>query len=144
MQPSHALTDRHAADLAWGERCRGAYAWRSLTASGAIVAFGSDAPIEALRPLDAFAAAVHRAAPGGTSWRPEERLSPIEALHALTSGPAYAAGMERRVGRLAPGYHADLTVLDRDPIACPPEEAHTINVVATMVGGRWVHGRPPW
>ncbi|MDX6378974.1 MAG: hypothetical protein QOE98_3277, partial [Gaiellaceae bacterium] len=55
-----------------------------------------------------------------------------------------AAGWERRLGRLAPGYEADLVVLDDDPFTCPPERIASIGVVATMVGGRWVHGRPPW
>ncbi len=51
---------------------------------------------------------------------------------------------ERRLGRLLPGYAADLVVLERDPVTCPPDEIAGIGVVATMVGGRWVHGRPPW
>jgi predicted amidohydrolase YtcJ len=45
---------------------------------------------------------------------------------------------------LLPGYAADLVVLERDPLTCPPDEIGLIGIVATMVGGRWVHGRPPW
>jgi predicted amidohydrolase YtcJ len=51
---------------------------------------------------------------------------------------------ERRRGKLLPGYYADLVVLDRDPLDCLPEKLSETTVVATMVGGRWVHGGPPW
>jgi len=56
----------------------------------------------------------------------------------------YPPGDERRRGRLLPGYLADLVVLSRDPLECPPDELDTVEVVATMVGGRWVHNPPPW
>ena len=58
--------------------------------------------------------------------------------------PAWLAGDERRRGKLLPGFLADLVVLDRDPVACPPDELPELEVVATMVGGRWVHNPPPW
>ena len=51
---------------------------------------------------------------------------------------------EHRRGKLVPGYFADLVVLDRDPVAIPPEELPEVHVVATMVGGRWTHNPPPW
>jgi len=56
----------------------------------------------------------------------------------------WLTGDERRRGTLLPGYFADLVVLDRDPLECPPEELGEIEVVATMLGGRWVHNPPPW
>jgi predicted amidohydrolase YtcJ len=43
-----------------------------------------------------------------------------------------------------PGYYADLVVLNRDPLSCPPEELGELEVVATMLGGRWLHNPPPW
>ena len=67
-----------------------------------------------------------------------------EALRATTVNPARLAGDERRRGKLVPGFLADLVVLDRDPLAVPPEELREVQVVATMVGGRWVHNPPPW
>ena len=67
-----------------------------------------------------------------------------QALIASTVNAAWLAGDERRRGKLLPGYLADLVVLDRDPLACEPEELRDVNVVATMVGGRWVHNPPPW
>ena len=78
------------------------------------------------------------------AWRPEEAVTIDQALHASTVAPAWLAGDERRRGTLVPGRLADLVVLDRDPVECPPEELGSIEVVATMVGGRWVHNPPPW
>ena len=78
------------------------------------------------------------------AWRPEEAVTVEQALHASTVAPAWLAGDERRRGTLVPGRLADLVVLDRDPVECPAAELGTIGVVATMVGGRWVHNPPPW
>ena len=60
------------------------------------------------------------------------------------STPAWLTGDERRRGKLLPGYLADLVVLDRDPLAIPADELPEVQVVATMVGGRWTHNPPPW
>ena len=67
-----------------------------------------------------------------------------EALHATCIAPAWLAGDEHRRGRLLPGYHADLVVLDGDLLDCEPEELSEVGVVATMVGGAWTHNPPPW
>ena len=67
-----------------------------------------------------------------------------QALHATCVAPAWLTGDERRRGKLLPGYLADLVVLDRDPLERPADELGEIEVVATMVGGRWVHNPPPW
>jgi hypothetical protein len=77
-------------------------------------------------------------------WRPEEAVTVEQALHAATVVPAWLAGDERRRGKLLPGFLADLVVLDRDPVTTPAEELAEVGVVATMVGGRWVHNPPPW
>jgi predicted amidohydrolase YtcJ len=58
--------------------------------------------------------------------------------------PAWLASDEHRRGKLLPGFYADLVVLDRDPFELPPEELDAVQVVATMVGGRWTHNPPPW
>ena len=80
------------------------------------------------------------ASPGGQS-----RRSTVEqALAASTVNPAVLSGDERRRGTLVPGRLADLVVLDRDPLTCPPDELREVEVVATMVAGRWVHSPPPW
>ena len=144
VQFSHAPSDRDLADRFWEGRSEGAYAYRSLVASGATVANGSDAPIEELDPLLGLRAGVTRTLDGRPGWHPEEALTIEEALRASTVAPAWLSGDERRRGRLVPGCLADLVVLDRDPLACLPAELGEVHVVATMLGGRWVHSGPPW
>lgn len=143
VQLSHAPSDRDLAERFWPGK-DGAYAYRSLWDSGALVANGSDAPIEELDPLAGIRAGVLRTLDGRPAWRPEQALTVQQALEATTVTPAWLTGDERRRGRLLPGYLADLVVLDRDPLACPPEELAEVRVVATMLGGRWVHNPPPW
>ena len=108
------------------------------------VANGSDAPVEELDPLAGIAAGVLRTIDERPSWRAEQAVTVEQALHATCVAPAWLARDERRRGRLLPGYLADLVVLDRDPLAIEPEELRDVQVVATMVGGRWVHNPPPW
>jgi predicted amidohydrolase YtcJ len=79
-----------------------------------------------------------------TAWRGDDAVNVEQALHAATVAPAWLAGDERRRGKLLPGFAADLVVLDRDPVAIPSDELAEVQVVATMVGGRWVHNPPPW
>ena len=120
------------------------YAFRSLLDSGALVANGSDAPVEELDPLAGLAAGVLRTIDERPAWHPEQTLTVEQALHAATVAPAWLTGDERRRGRLLPGFLADLVVLDRDPLEVEPDELPSLQVVATMVGGRWVHNPPPW
>jgi predicted amidohydrolase YtcJ len=138
VQFSHAPSDRDLADRYWAGMTDRAYAYRSLWEAGAVVANGSDAPIEDLDPLAGIRAGVLR------DWHPEQRLTVEQALEATIVTPAWLAGEERRRGKLLPGFVADLVVLDRDPVACRPEELSDVHVVATMLGGRWVHNPPPW
>jgi hypothetical protein len=144
VQFSHAPSDRDLAERFWPGRVDGAYAFRSLWGSGALVANGSDAPVEELDPLGGIAAGVLRTIDERPAWRPQEALTVEQALHAQIVAPAWLSGDERRRGRLLPGFLADLVVLDRDPLAIEPEELREVQVVATMVGGRWVHNPPPW
>jgi predicted amidohydrolase YtcJ len=144
VQFMHAPSDRDLAERFWGDRLDGAYAFRSLWDSGAVVANGSDAPVEELDPLAGIRAGVLRTLDGRPAWRPEEALTIEQALQATTVNPAWLAGDERRRGRLLPGFLADLVVLDRDPVTTPLEQLGEISVVAAMVGGRWVHNPPPW
>jgi predicted amidohydrolase YtcJ len=138
VQFSHAPSDRDLADRFWAGKTDRAYAYRSLWDSGALVANGSDAPIEELDPWAGVCAGVLR------DWHPEQRLTIDEALQATTVNAAWLAGDERRRGKLIPGFLADLVVLDRDPFELPEEELVSVQVVATMLGGRWTHHPPPW
>jgi len=144
VQFSHGPSDRDVADLFWGELTCGAYAYRSLLDSGAVVANGSDAPIEELDPLAGIRAGVLRTLDDRPGWHPEQALTVEEALHATCVTPAWLTGEEHRRGKLLPGYYADLVVLDRDPLDCEPDELGEVGVVATMVGGAWTANPPPW
>jgi len=144
VQFSHAPSDRDLAERFWAGMLEGAYAYRSLQEAGALVVNGSDAPIEELDPLLGIRAGVTRTLDGRPPWHPEQALSVEEALRATTLSPAWLSRDEHRRGRLVPGQLADLVVLDRDPLTCPHEELAHVQVVATMLGGRWVHNPPPW
>ncbi|HMD89783.1 MAG TPA: amidohydrolase family protein [Anaerolineaceae bacterium] len=142
MQPIHATSDMLIADLHWGKRAAFSYTWQSLLGRGVHLAFGSDAPVESPNPFWGLHAAVTRrradGSPGAEGWYPEQRLTLLEALNAYTQGAAYAAGLENRLGKLEPGYFADLIVLDLDPFSIPAQEIYRIKPEATMVGGKWV------
>jgi hypothetical protein len=145
MQPIHATSDMRMADAFWGERSRLAYALKTQLQHGARLALGSDAPVESPNPfLGLHAAVTRRRADGSPSpegWYPDQRLTMAEAWEGFTLGPAYAANMENRLGRLAPDYLADLIALNpsQDPFTGSPDELLTMQSSATMVGGEWVY-----
>jgi predicted amidohydrolase YtcJ len=126
IQPSMAVTDAPVAERLWADRLDGAYAYRSLHASGARLALGSDAPVEEMDPLLGLRDAVLR------EWRSHEALELQAALEALTVTPAWLEGAEQERGRLKPGMLADLAILDRDPF----DDLAGARVVDTWLGGR--------
>lgn len=142
MQPVHCTADMSFVPRRLGEeREKGSYAWKSLLDAGAMLAFGSDWPIESMNPMEGVHAAVTRTRADGTpagGWNSQECISVEEALCAYTRGAAYAAGWEKRMGEIAEGKLADLCVLNRDPFTCPPAELHDLKVVRTLVGGKTV------
>lgn len=141
MQPIHCTQDYEVADRLWGERNVGAYAWRSLLNSGAVLAFGSDAPVESLNPWLSVHAAVTRQRPNGQpegGWYPEQRLSVEEAIWGFTGGVAYAGGASDEQGKLAPGYLADIAVLSDDPFKVDPSALHRIGAEITLLEGKVV------
>jgi hypothetical protein len=144
VQFSHAPSDRDLADRFWAGKTDGAYAYRSLWDTGALLANGSDAPIEELDPWAGICAGVLRTIDERPAWHPEQRVTLEEALSATTVNPAWLARDERRRGKLIPGFLADLVVLDRNPFELSPEELPDVRVVATMLGGRWIFNPPPW
>lgn len=139
VQPTHAVADRDLVDRYWGSRGRYAYAFRSLMRAGAVLAFGSDLPVDVMDPLAGIRAAVFRAKDGrDRSWYPEERLSAVEAVRAYTWGSCYALGEEGRRGTLVPGMLADFVVLSHDIMQGGLEECR---VDMTVVGGEVVFDR---
>jgi predicted amidohydrolase YtcJ len=141
MQPIHATGDWELVERYWGKRGRWAYHFRLQAEQGVPLAFGSDAPVESIDPIAGIHAAVTRrradGSPGPDGFYPDARMSVAQALAAYTIGPAYAAGLEHTLGRLMPGYLADLVVLDRDPHQEAPDALLDTQVLATMVGGEW-------
>lgn len=140
MQPIHAAADWRAADAHWGQRCRHAYAWRDLLESGATLAFGTDAPVEAMEPLENLSAATTRVDPSGepaNGWYPEQRLPLHDAVKAYTLGSATAERANSR-GALRVNNDADFVVLSLDPFQLPPEALRETRVELTVVGGKTV------
>jgi len=142
MQPTHCTSDMPWAPDRLGERrLEGAYAWRRMLGAGVRLAFGSDFPVEDANPMLGVYAAVTTQDLAGVpakGYRPSEKLSIWEALRGFTSDAAYAASMEREVGRLAVGYRADLAVFDRDLTSVPTQSIPQASCVLTMVSGQVV------
>ncbi|OQY18933.1 MAG: hypothetical protein B6I34_10155 [Anaerolineaceae bacterium 4572_32.1] len=145
VQPLHATQDMLMADAHWGARSAGAYAFRSLLDSGAVLAFGSDSPIEDLNVIKGIHAAVTRrradGSPGPEGWYPEQRLSVAQALHAYTAGAAYAGGEEKLRGSVSAGKLADLVVLSQNIFEIDPMAILETEVMATMFDGEFVYAR---
>ena len=143
MQPVHQTSDRTMAEARLGpDRLGGAYAWRSIAATGAPLAFGSDAPVESPDPFSGLAAAFTRTDAAGQpfgGWRAEESVSREDALAAFTRDAAFAGFAEGRFGQLVVGERADFVLVDRDPLLATPEQLRATRVLQTWIGGRQVY-----
>lgn len=139
MQPSHAIGDLHFAPARLGaKRLKGAYAWQSLLATGAIIAGGSDAPVEKGEALEEFYAAVHRhdrKGFAGDGWHLEEAVNRAQALTMFTSAPAYAVFREGDLGTLAVGKRADVSVFSVDLMTAAPSAIEAARPLMTIVDG---------
>jgi predicted amidohydrolase YtcJ len=142
MQPVHVMTDIPAAERHWGrDRSRGAYPFAPLQRAGMTLAFGSDVPVESCDPRLGLFAAVRRVGWDGApaeGWWMENAVTAEQALRAYTEGPAVAAGLEHRQGRLLPGYDADLVAWDVDPLEAEPDAIRGMRCLLTMAGGEVV------
>lgn len=143
MQPSHAISDLFFAPSRLGpERIGGAYAWRSLLDAGAMIAGGSDAPVERGEPMIEFYAAVARRPLEGfadANWHLDQRVSRAEALKMFTMAPAYAAFEEKERGSIKAGKRADFTVLSADIMQIPEAEILKTRAVMTIISGEVVY-----
>ena len=137
MQPIHCTSDGPWVPVRLGDdRAReGAYMWRDLLDSGAVIASGTDAPVERVDPLASYYAAVTRRLPNGTDFYPAQNMTREEALRVYTLDAAYAAFEEDIKGSLEPGKLADITVLSKDILEVPAEEILETKVLYTIVGG---------
>jgi predicted amidohydrolase YtcJ len=139
MQPSHAIGDLYFAPARLGKaRLHEGYRWKDMLDSGAVVAAGSDAPVEVGDPRIEFYAAVYRHSLTGfanADWHLEEAVSRAQALKMLTWAPAYAAFAENARGTLEAGKKADVTVFSKDLMTIAPAEILTAETVLTVVDG---------
>jgi predicted amidohydrolase YtcJ len=144
MQPSHAIGDLFFAPSRLGlKRLEGAYAWQSLLKTGAIIAGGSDAPVERGEPMIEFYAAVARKSLKGESlegWHPEQAFTRELALKMFTLWAAYAAFEERDKGSIDVGKLADLTILSQDIMKIPEADILKTRNLMTVIGGEVVFG----
>ena len=138
MQGIHATSDGPWVVPRLGEKraSEGAYVWRSLIDSGALIGNGSDAPVEDLDPLLGYYATVTRVLNDGSTFYPEQCMTREEALESFTINNAYAAFEEEKKGSLTPGKLADIAVLSKDILTIPAEEILETRVVYTIVGGK--------
>ena len=146
MQGSHQTSDMYwvPARLGWS-RAQGAYAWRSLLATGVVIPNGSDFPVEAVNPLISFKAFITRQDADGYpagGWFPAQRTTREEALLSITMWPAHAAFMEKESGSLTAGKFADFVVLDQDIMSVGADDILKTQVIMTVLGGKAVYKRP--
>jgi len=139
IQSTHATSDKNMAEDRVGpQRIKGGYAWRRLLESGAVLANGSDFPVELSNPFHGLYAAVTRQGRDGEpegGWHADQALTREEALHSFTLAAAYAANQEAILGSLEPGKWADFIVIDRDYFEVPSSEIDDIMVLQTWIGG---------
>lgn len=132
------------------ERTNWQYPFRTLHATGAHLAAGSDWPVTTANPFHALHVAVTRLPPPGEGsgaeepFLPEQRLDLATAFDAYTIGSAYLNHAERETGSIDTGKLADLVVVDRDPFAGPPADVGTVRVLATYVDGAQVFANASW
>ncbi len=138
MQGIHCTSDAPFVLERLGEKRaqEGAYAWQKLMKTGAIIANGTDAPVEDVDPIPSYYASVSRKLKDGKVFFPDQRMSRMEALKSYTINGAYAAFEEGNRGSLKPGKYADITVLSKDILTIPEDEIPTAKVVYTIVGGQ--------
>jgi predicted amidohydrolase YtcJ len=135
VQPAHLLDDRDVTAHCWPDRADRCFPLRSLLDAGVTLAMGSDAPVAALDPWLAMAAAVHRSADEREPWNSAESLTAAEALAAGTDGQT----------TVAPGSRGDIVLLDDDPLrefgdsATTGKHLRDMRVAATLVAGRPTH-----
>jgi predicted amidohydrolase YtcJ len=142
VQPVHCITDIDQAERVWHTRRDHAYPWKSLLDAGALVAFGSDAPIEPPDVSAALHAAVYRTRFDGSpdgGYTAGERMTLDQAVAAYTEVPAKLSGVWPHVGRLGAGARADLVIWDRDLHAAGREGLRDARVRKTMIDGQTVY-----
>ncbi len=137
MQGVHATSDGPWVDKKLGATRvkNGAYVWQSLMKTGAIIANGTDVPVEDINPIASFYSSVARITNTGARFLPEQRMTRDQALRSYTLNNAYATFWEKELGSLSVGKLADITILDRDIMTIPEAQIPAARVLYTIVGG---------
>lgn len=142
VQPYHISTDIHTTDASLNGRGKQSFLFKSLLNQQAQIIFGSDAPVVPPNPFFGIYAAVARKNLfDDPSWYPAESLAIQEAITAYSVAPPLSIGMGNKLGRLAPGYYADMIVLDKNPVNISINTMKNILPVATIVNGEWVYSQ---
>ncbi len=144
VQPVHLRSDAPIARRAWGARADLAFPLAGLVRGGALIPFGTDAPVEPIDPWPGIAAAVARRdplRPADPLLGAEEAIGLARAIRAACLDPAQVAGEEDR-GRLVPGHRADLLIVPLTALtdATDPAELAATRPIATLIDGELVHG----
>ena len=143
MQGIHCTSDAPYVVARLGEKRaeEGAYVWQKLMKSGALIANGTDAPVEDVDPIPNFYASVTRQPKSGPAFFPDQKMTRMEALKSYTINGAYADFEENLKGSLVPGKLADVTVLSKDIMTIPDADILTTKVTSTIVGGKVLYKR---
>ena len=112
------------------------YPWRDLIDSGAVVANGTDVPVEAIDPIASFYASVSRMTNNGKKFHPQQAMTRTEALASYTINNAYAAFEEDHKGSLTPGKLADIVVLSQNILSVSEAQIPDTQVDMTIVAGQ--------
>ncbi|MBL8234019.1 MAG: amidohydrolase family protein, partial [Bryobacterales bacterium] len=141
MQGIHCTSDAPyvLARLGPKRAAEGAYVWRKLLETKAVVTNGTDAPVEDIDPLASYHATVTRRLKDGSYFFPDQKLTRMEALRSYTIDVAYSGFEESTKGSLKPGKLADITVLSKDILTVPDEEILQAKVLYTITGGKIVY-----
>ena len=143
MQGVHCTSDAPYVVARLGEQRaeQGAYVWKTLLETGAVVSNGTDAPVEDVSPLASYYATVSRKLADGSVFYPDQRLSRLEALQTYTINAAFAAFEEDIKGSLSVGKLADITVLSKDVMTISEDEIPSTEVLYTIVGGKVMYSQ---
>jgi predicted amidohydrolase YtcJ len=143
MQGIHATSDAPYVLARLGPKRaeEGAYVWQKLMKSGAIVANGTDVPVERIDPMANFYATVTRKTKDGTVFFGDQKMSRAEALKSYTWNGAFAAKEDHLKGSIAVGKLADITVLSKDIMTIPEDQIATTQAVYTIVGGKIAYSK---
>jgi predicted amidohydrolase YtcJ len=114
----------------------GAYAWRKLIDTGAIICNGTDAPVEDVNPIACFYSSVTRMLPDETTFYPEQKMTREEALRSYTINGAFAAFEEDIKGSLEKGKLADIVILSNNLLTSEDWQIPNTQVLYTIVGGK--------